>query len=59
METGGVAPASGALLGPDTAHNNSFDAAAAAFLYTRCQQRSVPLVVVTRFAAYAAKVPRP
>ncbi len=43
---------------PDTAHNNSFDKAASAFFYRRCQELGVRLVVVTRYAAYAAKVPR-
>jgi len=48
----------GATLLPDQAHNNSFDSAAAAFFYGRCQELGVPLVVVARHAAYAAKVPR-
>ena len=43
---------------PDTAHNNEFDAVAAKYLYGRCQYLGVPLVVVSRFAAYSGKVPR-
>eukprot|EP00966_Prymnesium_polylepis_P006513 149317-Prymnesium_polylepis.1 len=43
---------------PDTAHNNEFDSAASAFLYRRCQELGVPLLVVTRYAAYSAKCPR-
>ena len=47
-----------AFLRPDTAHNNAFDAAAAEFFYRRCQELRVPLVVVTRVAAYACPVRR-
>ena len=42
----------------DSAHNNTFDKAASEFLYARCQELAVPLVVVSRFAAYAAKARR-
>lgn len=35
-----------------------FDEAASRFFYRRCQELDVPLVVVSRFAAYAAKNPR-
>eukprot|EP00928_Gymnodinium_smaydae_P072211 TRINITY_DN55614_c0_g1_i1.p1 TRINITY_DN55614_c0_g1~~TRINITY_DN55614_c0_g1_i1.p1 ORF type:complete len:865 (+),score=115.17 TRINITY_DN55614_c0_g1_i1:370-2595(+) len=46
------------LLEPDSAHNNQFDPDAANFFYRRCQEIGVRLVVVSRWAAYAAKVPR-
>lgn len=46
------------FLTPDTAHNNTFDTAAAKFFYRRCQELGIRLVVVSRHAAYAAKVPR-
>lgn len=42
----------------DSAHNNMFDTAASDFLYTQCQRANVTLTVVSRFAAYAAKMPR-
>ena len=48
----------GVLLVPDTANNNTFDAAASAFFYRRCQEIGVRIVVVSRWAAYAAKMPR-
>ena len=43
---------------PDTAHNNQFDTEASTFFYRRVQEIGIPLVVVTRFAAYASQVPR-
>jgi len=43
---------------PDSAHNNTFDTAASAFFYSQCQKMNVTLTVVSRFAAYAAKMPR-
>ncbi|CAE8645032.1 unnamed protein product, partial [Polarella glacialis] len=43
---------------PDTAHNNMFDPVASEYFYCRCQELQVPLVVVSRWSAYAAKVPR-
>lgn len=42
----------------DSAHNNMFDAAASDFLYSQCQKLNVTLTVVSRYAAYAAKMPR-
>lgn len=42
----------------DSAHNNMFDTAASDFLYSQCQRANVTLTVVSRFAAYAAKMPR-
>eukprot|EP00929_Paragymnodinium_shiwhaense_P014537 TRINITY_DN122459_c0_g1_i1.p1 TRINITY_DN122459_c0_g1~~TRINITY_DN122459_c0_g1_i1.p1 ORF type:complete len:388 (+),score=67.27 TRINITY_DN122459_c0_g1_i1:84-1247(+) len=48
----------GSLLKPDTAHNNKFDSQASSFFYKRCQERGVPLVVVTRNTAYACQVPK-
>jgi len=55
-----VDEAEGALhmMEPDSAANNAFDMAAARFLYRRCQELGVRLVVLTRYAAYAAKVDR-
>lgn len=42
----------------DSAHNNVFDAAASEYLYSQCQRANVTLTVVSRYAAYAAKMPR-
>jgi len=55
--TAGQAPP-GSYLEPDSAHNNMFDAKASAFFYRRCQELGVPMVVLSRFTAYAAPVPR-
>lgn len=46
------------MLTPDTAHNQVFDKQSSSFFYRRCQELGVQLVVVSRWAAYAAKVPR-
>ena len=54
---GGVAPSTAGLV-PDTAANNAFDEAASAALYAALQDLKVPMVVVTREAAYACPVPR-
>lgn len=43
---------------PDSANNNTFDTAAAEFFYAQCQKMNITFTVVTRFAAYAAKMPR-
>ena len=43
---------------PDSANNNTFDTAASTFFYSQCQKMNVTFTVVTRFAAYAAKMPR-
>jgi len=43
---------------PDSAHNNQFDTNASAFFYSQCQQMNITLTVVSRYAAYAAKMPR-
>jgi hypothetical protein len=43
---------------PDSANNNTFDTAAAEFFYSQCQKMNITFTVVTRFAAYAAKMPR-
>ena len=43
---------------PDSANNNTFDPAAAEFFYSQCQKMKITFTVVTRFAAYAAKMPR-
>jgi len=61
---GGVLPfspgvaAAGEMLEPDSAHNNAFDAASSRFFYRRCQELGVPLLVLSRFAAYGCQVPR-
>mmetsp|Transcript_55246 Transcript_55246/g.164478 ORF Transcript_55246/g.164478 Transcript_55246/m.164478 type:complete len:384 (-) Transcript_55246:273-1424(-) len=46
------------FLEPDTAHNNMFDEGSSRFLYRRCQELGVPLVVLSRHAAYACQMPR-
>jgi hypothetical protein len=43
---------------PDAANNNSFDPAASAYFYSQCQKMNITLTVVSRFAAYSAKMPR-
>jgi len=43
---------------PDTAQNNTFDMEASKFLFARCQQLGVPLIVLSRHAAYACPVSR-
>ena len=43
---------------PDSAHNNTFDPAASEFFYSQCQKMNITLTVVSRYAAYAAKMPR-
>merc|ERR1719201_2389935 len=45
------------LMMPDSANNNTFDMEAAKNLYRELQLDGVPLTIVTRFAAYAAKLP--
>lgn len=59
---GGVMPfdqtADGELLVPDTAHNNEFCRESAAFVYRRCQELGVPLIIVSREAAYSCPMPR-
>ena len=56
---GGVQyPVEGEFLIPDTAANNQFDPEAAAYFYRRCQELCVPLVIVSRLAAYTCPVPR-
>lgn len=48
----------GNFLEPDDAHNNVFDRDASEFFYRRCQVRGLPMVILSRFAAYAAPLPR-
>jgi len=48
----------GSYLVPDTAHNQEFDRAASNFLFRRCQELGVRLIVVSRWSAYAVKMPR-
>lgn len=45
------------LLPDPTASNNQIDLPSAHFVYRECQELGVPLVVLTRVAAYAAPVP--
>ena len=45
-------------LQPDSANNNTFDVKASDYLYSQCQQLGVPLTIASRYAAYAAKMPR-
>mmetsp|Transcript_62693 Transcript_62693/g.176791 ORF Transcript_62693/g.176791 Transcript_62693/m.176791 type:complete len:836 (-) Transcript_62693:168-2675(-) len=57
---GGVEPWEGneGFLVPDSANNNTFDPEASKFFYRRCQELGVRLIVVSRWAAYAVKLPR-
>ena len=56
---GGVqTPITNALLVPDDAANNAFDPKAAAYFYRRLQELDVPMVIVSRAAAYACPVPQ-
>lgn len=43
---------------PDTAANNAFDMESAKYVYRKLQELGVPMVILTREAAYACKVPR-
>jgi len=45
------------LLVPDTAANNAFDMEAAKAFYRELQRQSIPMTIVSRWAAYAAKLP--
>lgn len=45
------------FLVPDTASNNAFDMEAANCFYRELQQQSIPMTIVSRWAAYAAKLP--
>ena len=56
---GGVKePVHDSWLEPDAAANNQFDPESAAFLYKRCQELNIPLVILGRSAAYTCPVPR-
>ena len=58
---GGVEPFDtddGLPLVPDTANNNAFDMNAARELYAQCQNLRVPLIILSRYAAYACPMPR-
>lgn len=57
-DTPGGDGSAGTYLVPDSAHNNMFDAKASKFFYRRCQELGVPIIVVSRHAAYPAKMPR-
>ena len=61
VSMGGVAASSlkiGELLQPDSANNNTFDMPATQHVFARCQQLGVPMIIVSRFAAYACQLPR-
>ena len=49
---------SGGLLVPDSAANNAFDKGAARYFYEALQKKGVPMIIVSRAAAYACPVPR-
>lgn len=54
---GGCQPAeAGKDLEPSDAHNNEFDMAGSAFVYKRCQELQVPMIILSRFTAYACPV---
>lgn len=57
---GGVleVPSDGQLFEPDTSNNLTFDKAASAFFFRRCQELGVRLVLCSRYAVYAAKMSR-
>ena len=40
------------------AHNNQFDVEGSDYFYRRCQELRVPMIVVSRHAAYACPMPR-
>ena len=42
---------------PDKAQNNQYDVAAAEYVYRELQRENIPMTIVTRWAAYAAKIP--
>jgi hypothetical protein len=48
----------GTFLEPDSAQNNVFDKAASTFFYRRLQELSIPMVVVSRFAAAQCPISR-
>lgn len=48
----------GGFMTPDSAANNAFDPAASNFVYRKVQEIGVPMTVLTREAAYAARVSR-
>lgn len=45
------------FLVPDTAANNAFDMDAAKNFYRELQRQNIPMTIVSRWAAYAAKLP--
>lgn len=46
------------FLQPDDAANNKFDMESAKYTYRRIQELNIPMVILTREAAYACQVPR-
>ena len=58
VEDGKAVLKDGLMLPDPTAQNNKFDLAAAEFLYRNLQLAGIPMVVLSRVAAAAAKVPR-
>jgi hypothetical protein len=54
---GGVIPQLvGKYLVPNDANNNTFAWSSACYVYARCQELKIPMVIVTRNAAYAVKL---
>ena len=52
----GAAPAAAApALRPDEANNQTFDKAASAFFFARCQALGVRLIIVSRWTAYGGQ----
>mmetsp|Transcript_118612 Transcript_118612/g.187848 ORF Transcript_118612/g.187848 Transcript_118612/m.187848 type:complete len:802 (-) Transcript_118612:145-2550(-) len=51
-------PEAGNYLEIDQSHNLQFDKDASIFFYRRCQELGVRLILISRFAAYAAPMPR-
>lgn len=43
----------GVDLEPSDAHNNAMDMAGSRFVYKKCQELQVPMIILSRFAAYA------
>jgi len=56
LETVSLEP--GTFFEPDDSHNQTFDKDASGFFFRRCQELGVRIIVVSRFSAYAAQMPR-
>ena len=48
----------GLRIKPDSAYNNQCDMEASEYVYAMCQEWKVPMIVLTRHAAYACPIPR-